>query len=125
MKLKNLLRLFTIVLFSQLVQNPLQASHLYGGEMAYEYLGQTGPASTPFRYRITLKHYVSDVGNAITPNITFNYYNFNGTNAGTFIKSLAQNSTLSPVLPTPVPAGCITGLPPIRIRTFVQTIDLP
>src|SRR5688572_1896894 len=125
MRTKHLLRFFALIFFLVLSEIPAQASHLFGGEMTYEYMGQLGPTTTPFRYRITLKHYVSDVGNSITPSVTFNYYNSNGTNGGTFIKSQIQSSTLSPILPLPYPASCPVSVPPMRLRTFVQIVDLP
>lgn len=125
MRIKNLLKLFFLFTLLSCFNRPAEASHLYGGEMTYEYLGQLGPSSAPFRYRIVLKHYVSDVGNGITPTVTFNYYNFNGTNSGTLIKTQSQNSTLSPILPLPIPANCPITYPAIRIRTFEQIIDLP
>lgn len=125
MGLKSLLRLFFCLVFLSFLNLPGRASHLYSGEMTYEYLGQQGTGTTPFRYRITLKHYVSDIGNGITPTITFNYYNSNGTGSGTFIKSQMQNSTLSPILPFPMVPGCPFTFPAMRIRTFEQTVDLP
>lgn len=125
MGVKSLLRFLCCLLLFFCFTRPAEATHLYGGEMSYEYLGQTGPGAQPFRYRITLKHYVSDAGNGITPSITFNYYNANGTGGGTFIKSQVQMSTLSPILPFPFVPGCPITFPAIRLRTFVQTIDLP
>ena len=106
MRAKLFFRLFAVLFLLALSEVPVQASHLFGGEMTYEYLGQLGTGTTPFRYRVTLKHYVSDVGNAISLTVTFNYYNFNGTSPGTLIKSQMQISTLSPILPLPFPANC-------------------
>jgi len=106
MRAKLFFRLFAVLFLLALSEVPVQASHLFGGEMTYEYLGQLGTGTTPFRYRVTLKHYVSDVGNSITPTVTFNYYSFNGSGSGTLIKSQMQISTLSPILPLPFPANC-------------------
>ncbi len=125
MRFKNFLTFLGLFSAFLLLHKPVQATHLYGGEMAYEYLGQLGTAPNQYRYRITMKHYVTCVGNSISPTASFNYYNFNGTNSGTFIKSQMQTSTVSPPLPITVPGSCPVALPCMQIRTFVQQIDLP
>ncbi len=125
MRIKTLLRIFSLFILFSLFHRPAEATHLYGGEMTYEYLGQLGTPPNNFRYRITMKHYVSCVGNGITPSVSFNYYNYNGTNAGTFIRSVNQSSFLSPPLALPIPSNCPITFPCIQIRTFTQVVDLP
>lgn len=126
MRIKNLLRLLPIILFLSLFDRPAQATHLYGGEFTYEYLGQLGPASAPFRYRIVMKHYIDGGGTGINPNVGFNFFSFNGTNSGTFIKSVPTSLTTTPNnLPLPIPANCPITFPPIKLRTYVATVDLP
>ncbi len=47
------------------------ASHMLGGDITYTYLGNNGPASAPFRYRINLKAYVDGGTSSAFPNGNF------------------------------------------------------
>lgn len=46
--------------------NSAKASHIMGGEITYRYLNDSGPANTPFRYRVTVKVYVDWFNTAAT-----------------------------------------------------------
>ncbi|MBK0404566.1 gliding motility-associated C-terminal domain-containing protein [Adhaeribacter sp. BT258] len=130
MRIKNLLKAFFLLLMLFQMREQVQASHLYGGEFTYEYLGPLGSQANPFRYRITLKHYVGSNGANITNPMTFNYYNSNGNNTGTHLFNSPSiqanpNPAVLPNLPLPIPANCPIPFPLIKLLTFVHIVDLP
>ncbi|MFC5271910.1 gliding motility-associated C-terminal domain-containing protein [Adhaeribacter terreus] len=130
MRIKNLLKTLFLLIFLFQMREQAQASHLYGGEFTYEYLGQFGSQATPFRYRITLKHYVGSSGASITDPMVFNYYSSNGNNSGSHLfNSLpifaSPAPSALPNLPLPIPSSCPIPFPQIKLLTFVHVVDLP
>ncbi|MFC6225337.1 gliding motility-associated C-terminal domain-containing protein [Hymenobacter artigasi] len=120
---------------------PAQASHLLGGEMSYRYLDATGPATSPFRYEITLTIYSNGLYTNANPNngiaappvsAPIEIYNrTTGVRIANYTFSrtspTATNANLPPPIAPPVPQGCAVSGPsqPFYLCKYVQTVNLP
>jgi gliding motility-associated-like protein len=131
MCIKNLLKVLLIFLFLSCIKHQAQATHLYGGEFTYEYIGPSGNATNPFQYRIIYKIYRG--GNAGSQ-VSFRFYQKSGTSistslinaAGTSVGTNVSFTSESNPLPLPTPPGCtISGLPSIRLWTYDYRVNLP
>src|SRR4051812_10346819 len=115
MRIKPLHKLLLFFLFLCAFTPETKASHLYGGEFTYEYLGQLGSTATPFRYRIIYRLY-REANNGTT--VDFNFYLKNGsriTSASGSSGPTSPGSTLHP----PVPPGCVVpNVPTLTLETY-------
>jgi gliding motility-associated-like protein len=125
MRIKNLPSLFFLLITLAFFARPAAASHLFGGEFTYQYIGPSGVQSEPFRYKVIYKTYVTCVGFGITPQVNMTFYQ---KESGTQIKTLTVNplQTSPTPLPLPVPPGCtVSGLPCISLKTYETFVNLP
>ena len=102
MRIKNLLRLFFLFIFLALFERQAQATHLYGSEFTYEFIGPSGNTTNPFRYKFSYKIYSGDLNNARL--VSFNVYRKNGTLITNFSANPATNN--NPIAPA-IPPGCV------------------
>ena len=111
---------------------PAHATHLLGGEMSYVYIDDRGPASSPYRYRVTLTGYYNGLWPADQSvrqpptTVDFQLY-YQGTGAA--IRTFTSEQVLdfgSPVYPR-VPAGCGISGPsqPFYLLKYSATVNLP
>ncbi|MCC2546625.1 gliding motility-associated C-terminal domain-containing protein [Hymenobacter sp. BT175] len=116
---------------------PASASHLFGGEMKYRYLGSNGPANAPFRYEISVFIYVNTASPATPPDpldpskhigkvsAPVNFYNKSQNNSLIFTINIPRTSYAYIVPPSPggcPPAG---GSPPLTLVKYIQVVNLP
>ncbi len=117
---KVFLILITSLLFSQ-----LNAAHLKGGWIQYEYLGDGGAANTS-RYRITVRQYLdcSSTGAQIDPQIYLGIFSRLSNILVTTI-TIPRSGTDNPNKTTYDP--CLTNPPPVcyRIDRYTTEVDLP
>lgn len=113
--------LFVFILFAPLLA---KASHLVGGSMSYEYLGQSG---SNYRYRVTLKMY-RDCQTSATefdPSITVAAYENEGNfpQVGLFEFFFTGETAVNP----PQGTNCGGSLPQVCIKEAIysQIISLP
>src|SRR5688572_4331058 len=122
MRVQTLLKVFFLTFFLAIAARQADASHLYGSEFTYEYLGQLGSQATPFRYKMVYKIYNGNLsaGSAVS----FSVYTKDGIRRHG-PTTIAPNSTAGP-LPLPIPPGCtVAGLPNIWLWTYERIVDLP
>ncbi|KAA9332660.1 T9SS type B sorting domain-containing protein [Adhaeribacter soli] len=140
MRIKSLLKVFFILLLATVVNHSSKASHLFGGEFTYEYIGPSGDPTNPFQYKITYKIYREQNNGSL---VDFRFYQKNGTEIP--VTSLINmNGSPAPDLgfgagitrdftsqspgpiSLPTPPGCsITGLPSIRLWIYEYKVNLP
>lgn len=124
MRIKSFLKIFSLFLLFTVFAKPAEASHLFGGEFTYEYVGPSGDQANPFRYKMVYKVYTSQPVGFVNQ-VNFRFYQKTG---GTLI-STRQNvfpTSTSPALKLPTPPGCtVADLPQIFLWTYDLTVDLP
>jgi hypothetical protein len=76
MNLKNLRAAFLIFFLFFCFHKQARATHLYGGELTYEYIGPSGNPTNPFQYRIIYKIYRGINSGSM---VNFKFYQKSGT----------------------------------------------
>lgn len=110
-----------------------RGTHLMGGNISYEYLGETFPGSGTYSYRITLVTFLdctSPYWGTGFPETSLDIGVYEGS--ATPINPLPFVTTINlplvdsvPVAP-PLPSGCaIADIPCIYQITYIQTVNLP
>ena len=106
---------------------PGRATHLYGGEMSYRYLGPSATGGQ-FRYEVTVLVYVNAGPSSQLPPqgrdfVRVGFYN-KGTNGLLRVVSIARTSFRSA---TPVVRNCpgVPPAPPVNLVRYVTEVDLP
>ncbi len=133
--MKNFKILLLIAVSSLIGINSMQATHLMGGELTYNYLDNAGSAGTPFRFELTLNLYIycSDPGSAFFGNGDQGNIRIGVFNNKT--KDLFSTLDLDPNYPLPdarpeAQAGCsVPGVNDnalcIKLNQYVGIIELP
>ena len=130
LRLKNGLPLFLLLLLAAL---PGRATHLYGGEMSYRYLGPSATAGL-FRYEITVLVYVnagtsSQLPPAGRPAVRVGFYNRPAPG-----ELLPNDRLLTVSIPrvsfrsaTPVVPNCpgVPPAPPVNLVKYMTEVELP
>ncbi|MFH1319186.1 MAG: hypothetical protein ABII90_00845, partial [Bacteroidota bacterium] len=128
-------KLISILFFSLLFLFPIgtYATHLVGGNLAYEYLGETFPGSGMYRYKITFRTYIdcnSEFWGAGFPETNFNIGIYEGTAipSGNLPRETVLNMPLtdSTYIQLNLPDTCAVGSTVcIYEVVYVEEVDLP
>ncbi|WP_460621422.1 T9SS type B sorting domain-containing protein [Hymenobacter tenuis] len=98
--------LWFCLLLGLLAALPAAASHLMGGEITYRYLDNNGAGRTPFRYEVTVVHYINK--NSAIPNgsasVLINFYD-KAINSSAIATETAPRISLVDVNPA-IGSGC-------------------
>src|SRR5688572_13522947 len=121
-------RLSLVILTFLVLSASVNAAHIFGGEMIYEYLGPGSTANTK-KYRITLKLFRDNDGNgaAMPPTVFIGIFDY-GTkihfpSSQNYYDIPKTNETSVPINASPCITGTVTGSYSIGEYSFV--IDLP
>lgn len=118
-------RKFFLILIGSLLFSQLDAAHLKGGWIQYEYLGDGTGANTS-RYRITVRQYLdcSSTGAQIDAQVYLGIFNRLSNTLVTTI-TIPRSGTDNPNKTTYDP--CLTNPPPVcyRIDRYITEVDLP
>ena len=120
-------------LFFFLLPSRSRATHLMGGNISYEYLGETFPGSNQYNYKVTLITFLdctSPFWGSGFPESSLTLGIYEGTSTPGATMPFITNLTLPlvdsvPVVP-PLPNGCtIPDIPCVYQITYVETVALP
>jgi gliding motility-associated-like protein len=105
----------------------VSASHIVGGEVTYKYLGNQGPAATPYQYRLTFSIYVEEnpkYPGGVQPDILGGIYDA-GTNKLLQRFNLLTNA--KPIIPVIKPGCNVPDIQNVHItlNTYEITVNLP
>jgi gliding motility-associated-like protein len=109
-----------------LASTSVNAAHIKGGEVFYEYLGAGSNGSE--RYRITLRLFIdcNSTGSQIDPDVNIGIYK-NATNQSVQGSPFTLPNTLDEQINLSAPSPCIVNPSPVcyRVRLYSSIIELP
>lgn len=130
---KYLFSSFFLLSLFFLLSSSSRATHLMGGNISYEYLGETFPGSNQFTYKITLITFLDCTspywGNGFPEtSLEIGIYEGSATPSSpmSFVTTLNLPLVDSVPVAPPLPTGCaIADIPCIYQITYIQNVTLP
>ncbi|RTQ50897.1 T9SS type B sorting domain-containing protein [Hymenobacter gummosus] len=110
-----------------LLVRPAAATHLVGGEMSYQYLGNNGPANAPYHYLITATVYFSKEPNSVAPDgrptLMFSVVDKDPVRGSQRWLTVTRNSfyEMSPLQPS----GCSLVFPRVTVANYSADLYVP
>ena len=126
--IRSMKRFLPAIVIFLVLSAPANASHIFGGEMIYEYLGP-GAAPNTKKYRITLKLFRDELGGGapMPTNVFIGVFDY-GTKthypaSQTYYDVPKATELPVPINVSPCISGTVVGL--YRIGTYELVVDLP